>query len=159
MFTRQDYIDYFDQIARVERKMIYGVHDLAEQLQVSEWARILQKIGGDEIRHYGYILKIIPLIDDPKQFEQRRVSRKYCLGNIKMHRWKDSRGEKITTYCVNLSKTGVCLEGNQAFLPGEKWELEIHLFGKKSAMVRRGKVVWSKEIEPDFSMAGISFYP
>ncbi len=157
MFTDADYEKYFDQIGRVERKMIYGVYDLAEEIKDPAILRSLQKIGDDEVRHYGYELKMLKAIGAPGRSEKRCESREYCLGTIQLRRSQDPAGHAIKTYCVNLSKKGVCLEGAADLSLGEMCELAIRLFDKKEIISHRGKVVWNKEVEPGFYIGGIFF--
>jgi hypothetical protein len=157
MFTDTDYEKYFDQIGRVERKMIYGVYDLALEIRDPAISRVLQRVGDDEVRHYGYVLKMLKEIGAPRRSENRCESREYCLGTIQLRRSQDAGGHAVKTYCVNLSTKGICLEGAADLSPGELCELEISLFGKKEMIVRRGKVVWNKEVEPGFYIGGIVF--
>jgi hypothetical protein len=157
MFTDEDYERYFDQIGRVERKMIYGVYDLAEEIKDPAMVGVFQKIGDDEVRHYGYVLKMLKGIGAPRRSENRCESREYCLGTIQLRRSQDPAGHEIKTYCVNLSKKGVCLEGSADLYPGEVCELTIRLFDKEEITSHQGKVVWNKEVEPGFYIGGIVF--
>lgn len=84
MFTRADYERYFDEIARVERKMIYKSYDLAQELDEPVLVQALRKIGDDEIRHYGLVLKMLRHIDDPARIDQRLEAREYALGTVLM---------------------------------------------------------------------------
>ena len=157
MFTRDDYAAYFDQIARVERKMVYGVYDLREEIRDPGISRALEKIGDDEARHYGYALKMLEAIGAQKPFESRCESREYCLGTIQLRQPQGSPGKIMKAYCVNISKKGICLEGAADLSPGEIYELEVRFFGKEEKISCRGKVVWSKAIEPGFYISGVFF--
>jgi hypothetical protein len=157
MFTDTDYEKYFDQIGRVERKMIYGVYDLAEEIKDPALSGGFKKIGDDEVRHYGYVLKMLKEIGAPRRSENRCESREYCLGTIQLRRSQDPARRTIKDYCVNLSKKGICLEGATDLSLGEMCELEIRLFGKEKIISRRGKVIWNKEVEPGFYIGGIIF--
>lgn len=157
MFTDEDYAAYFDQIARVERKMIHGAYDLVDQLSDPIPVNILKKIGDDEVRHYGYVLKIFSLIGGSREQEKRRASREYCIGTVLLRRSQGRTGEGAKAYCVNLTDAGICLECAQVLMPGEECDLEIRLFDKNDTIARRGKTIWSKEVEPGLCIAGISF--
>ena len=157
MFTKDDYDKYFDQIARVERKMIYGAYDLGRQIDDPGITRVLQKIGDDEVRHYGYVLRMLRLTAEPEQSEKRRAVREYFLGTILLRSLQGPVAREINAYCVNLSKTGICLECGEDLPSGEAWELKIRLFDKDQEISQRGKVVWSKEVEPGFYISGIVF--
>lgn len=154
MFTEEDYLEYFRQIARVERKMIYGSYELAGRMGVSRFSGILHKIGQDEVRHYGYVLKLFELISGGRSKEQRIDLRDNCLATLLL---RGREGREVKGYCVNLSREGVCLECYQDLKPGEEWELEIRLLNKSETTIRHGRTVWSKEVEPGFFMAGVNF--
>ena len=153
MFTKEDYAAYFGQIARVERKMAYGAYDLAHQLGDSKIARILEKIGDDEVRHYDYVLKAFALIPGGKA----RNPQEYCVGTALLRRAQDPASEGIEAYCVHLSKTGMCLECDQELSIGEEQKIEVRLYSKSELMVFQGKVSWSKRTETGFFILGISF--
>lgn len=157
MFTKDDYAAYFDQIARVERRMIYGVYDLKEEIKDPGISRVLQKIGDDEVRHYGYALEMLKTIGEQSHFEMRCEPRGYCLGIVQLKQPQDFSGPALKAYCVNLSKKGICVEGAANFPLGTVCELEIHLFDKVESVSCRGKVVWIKEVEPGFCISGIVF--
>jgi len=53
MFTKDDFRKYFGQLARMERKMIYGVHELAGEIDDSALKKTLHDIGEREIKHYN----------------------------------------------------------------------------------------------------------
>jgi len=157
MFTNEDYRDYFDQIARVERKMIYGAYDLGRDLNEPSLQRILQKIGDDEVRHYGYVLKMLRLAVPAGDSEKRRAVREYALGAILLRKRGDLNGGGLRSYCVNLSTTGICLECEEALFPDDVWSLEIKLFGQNESLFYEGKVIWCKKVEPELYISGIDF--
>jgi hypothetical protein len=156
MFIKGDYESYFEQIAHVERKMVYGVYELARQIEDPAITGALNKIGDDEVRHYGYVLKMLEVTKDPARPEHRREPRTYCLGMIRLRKIEDEAGE-VGARCVNLSANGICLESAEALLPGSAWELEIRFFDKNEVIGRHGRVVWCKEVETGLFMSGIEF--
>ncbi|MFH0986332.1 MAG: PilZ domain-containing protein [Candidatus Omnitrophota bacterium] len=158
MFTKADYVNYFDQIARVERKMIYRSYDLGLEVADVTMSRVLKKIGDDEVRHYGHILKVLRYIEVPGALEKRRQAREYCLGTLQLS-FPEPEANELRAYCVNLSDRGVCVEYEQSHHVEGTCDLVIHLFGKEDALRRRGKFVWSKEVEPGFHIAGVEFIP
>ena len=158
MFTKADYVNYFDQLARVERKMIYRSYDLGLEVADVTVARVLKKIGDDEVRHYGYVMKMLRHIEAPGVLEKRRQAREYCLGILRLS-FPGSQANELKAYCVNFSDHGVCLEYEQSEPVEATCDLVIHLFGKEEALRRRGKFVWSKEVEPGFHIAGVEFIP
>lgn len=157
MFTKADHDDYFEQIARVERKMVYSSYELAREVEDPSIVNVLKKIGDDEVRHYGYVLKMLEVTKDPDRPEHRREPRKYCLGMIQLRNIQGQTGEEMTARCVNLSTSGICLESSGALLPGSAWELELQLFDRDDVIGHRGRVVWCKEVEADLFMSGFEF--
>ena len=157
MFTDEDYKEYFDQIARVERKMIYGVYDLSCEIDDPFVTRVLKKIGEDEVRHYGYILKMLKEAGSVGRTCERREVREHSLGTIQLRKPGDGSGDGMKASCVNMSKAGVCLECDAELVPGDAYELTIHLFGKEEAMTCLGKVIWNKEVEPGRYVSGVVF--
>jgi hypothetical protein len=154
MFTKADYERYFDQIAQVEKKMIYGVYDLGHEISDPSITRVLKEIGNDEIRHYGYVLKMLAFTVEPEQSKSHRETRRYSLGTVLL---RDQTAKEIKAYCVNLSKSGIYLECSQELSSSEVLDLEIRLSGEDKVMARRGRVVWSKEVEKDFYISSIEF--
>ncbi len=156
MFTREDYEKYFLQVAHVERKMVFGVYDLAREIDEPSLIKLLQKIGEDEIRHYGQVLKMLKLSLNFDHPETRRESRDY-YGTVSLGSGQDPTGKGIKAYCVNLSKTGICLESTQELPVAQVLDLEIRLFNKTPVLKRQGRIVWSKKIEQDFYIGGMEF--
>jgi hypothetical protein len=159
MFTKEDYEDYFEQLARIERKMTYGVYDLGREIHDPSIARVLRKVGDDEVRHYGYILKMLRAVADPGEFENWTDPWKHHLGVVRLKSFQGQSAEEVKAYVVNLTPAGICLECSEDLLIDSAWDLEIRLVDSDEVISRRGKVVWSKEVEPDFHISGIAFEP
>lgn len=157
MFTKKDYDNYFDQIARIERKMIYRAFELGRQLEDIPLKRALQKIGDDEVRHYGYVLKMLQAIADIGRQELRCEIRKHSLATIRLRSLQEQDCNEAQAYCINLSKSGMSMECEQDFPLGSLWELTIQIFGKEEPLCCRGKVVWIKEVEPNLYVSGMIF--
>jgi hypothetical protein len=155
MFTREDYDDYFSQIARIERKMIYRSHELAQKIDDEPLRRILAKIGDDEVRHYGYVLKMIEGTMESSHSESRREVREHHLAMIRMRAVGGKEKREIAAYAVNFSKRGACLECGELLESGGIWDLEIRSLKTEAAIFRRGRVVWSREVEKDFFISGL----
>ena len=59
MFTKDDYIDYFQQIAAIEKEMMLYLENI---LKVTEDIGIraqLKEVAEDESKHYAYVKEII----------------------------------------------------------------------------------------------------
>lgn len=158
MLTKEDYISYFEQIARVERKMIYGCCDLASRLSEPKFVRILQRIRDDEVRHYSYVLDLLlPLVSGPGYPENRNGLGEYPVATVSLRSLEDENGRELGGWCVRFSEKGICIESPEEILPGGVWEVKVSFLDKGEALVRRGEMVWAKKVEPDLYMAGINF--
>lgn len=157
MFTKADYQDYFAQLARIERKMIYNTYDLSLELKDPLLVRTLQKIGDDEVRHYGYVRKMLQELGAKDDHERRQAKRKWALGKIALQPDVSAAKTQITGNCVNLSATGVCLETSQEIASKEMSGLTITLFDQKDPLIKEGKVVWSKKVEDGLWISGMEF--
>jgi len=155
MFSKEDYGKYFNQLASIERKMIYGTHELAAEADAAI-REILKKIENDKIKRYGQILKM-PKLAGLGQFEGRREVREDFLGIVRLRDVQNPGSPEVKAYCVNLSKSGICLESSEDFSISPVWDLEIQLLDAKEIMTHRGRLVWSRKIEPDYLMGGIDF--
>jgi rubrerythrin len=59
MFTRTDYLEYFQQIAAIEKEMMLHLENI---LKVTEDIGIkaqLKEVAEDESRHYAYVKEVI----------------------------------------------------------------------------------------------------
>lgn len=159
MFTREDYIRYFEQLAHVERKMIYIVNDTIAQLTDERIINSLRKIAADEVKHYSFILDLLATqLEFGKNSEQRLSARESALGSVDLTPAEGAGSSSgFRGYCSNLSKTGMCLESARPFRPGENYNLNIRPYDSSGPVLeRRGRVVWMREIL-DFYIGGIVF--
>jgi hypothetical protein len=159
MFTREDYIRYFEQLAHVERKMIYIVNDTIAQLSDERIINRLRKVAADEAKHYSFILDLLATqLEFGKNSEQRLSAREHALGPVDLTPLENAGSASgFRGYCSNLSKTGMCLESARPFRPGENYNFNIKPYDHHGpALERKGRVVWMREIL-DFYIGGIAF--
>lgn len=158
MFTEQDYKEYFDQIASLERLMVYRLYEVLFVVEDQAIWRALEEIGRDERRHYGYIREIFDSILFQNEKEKRRHAREHVLGKawIKVLDGQD-QGAIFEGYCVDISKSGACLEFDR-FMPfhGDA-ELQIKPYGDGEAQRHVGRLIWSVLINPSLQMGSIQF--
>lgn len=159
MFTRKDYIRYFEELAHVERKMIYLVNDAIAQLSDRRVINGLRKVSADEGKHYALILDLLARqLELGESSEQRLNERENALGSVELTPLEEACSSAgFRGYCSNLSKTGMCLESAKPFRPGEKYTLNIKPYDPhEPALERKGRVIWMREIL-DFYIGGIEF--
>ncbi len=159
MFTRNDYIRYFEELSHVERKMIYVASDTMVQLNDPHVKNSLSRVVADEAKHYSYLLELLAdSLDLGATREQRLSRRENSLGQVELKSiGGEGSGLESRGYCVNLSRGGICLESATQFQQGDQYLLRIKLYDNAGAvMERKGRVVWVREIL-DFHIGGIVF--
>lgn len=63
MFNKQGYLDYFEDLYKVEITMKKDVEKLLEIIEDPEVRKILERIKADEIRHAEIVTQMMKLID------------------------------------------------------------------------------------------------
>ncbi|MDO8663087.1 MAG: PilZ domain-containing protein [Candidatus Omnitrophota bacterium] len=155
MFSKDDYKEYFQQIAGVERLMIYNVQDLLILLDDQELKYTLRNVASDESRHYGYIKEIFDSILFQDEAEKRRFIRIHSLGRVKIKiKGKDGF---IEAYCVNISPGGICIESNQKINPQDTLELWVDFFNGREPGHHFGTLLWRAEIGADLQIESIRY--
>jgi hypothetical protein len=66
MFSKDDYIRYFNQISDIEKKMLENINELLKFINENSTIEILNTIKEDEIRHINILTKISKLVNDIK---------------------------------------------------------------------------------------------
>ena len=160
MFTKKDYIRYFEEISRVERKMIYLTNEMISKLKDEKVINALRRIAADEAKHYSFVLDLLATHLDLHESQNRRLSgREHALGlvDLKVIEGSQKPGSEFQGYCSNLSKTGMCFESAQSFEPGDNLLLKVKLYDSPDpALEHKGSVVWMRKIM-DFYIGGIAF--
>jgi 2-phosphoglycerate kinase len=63
MFTKQDYIEYFRQIASIEKEMMLKCeHDLG-LIEDPDVGGQIRDVMNDEARHYSYVNEILDVLE------------------------------------------------------------------------------------------------
>jgi hypothetical protein len=155
MFTNNDYKEYFEQIARVERAMIYDLQDLVLIMKDGKNKKILENITDDEVRHYSYILKIFNSFLFENVSEKRQHVRTHSLGRVVLENIKNK--DIIKGHCVDISDGGVRIETDKKIDVNDKFNLEIGLYNNSDKIKCLGRLVWVKEIENEGCIGGIEF--
>ncbi|NJD08659.1 MAG: PilZ domain-containing protein [Methylococcaceae bacterium] len=74
--------------------------------------------------------------------ENRRKNRIRAMGDVRLRAGNGTR--ELEGHCLDLSLGGVCVNLEHALEPGERWNLEIRLYGASSPMRIAGKVSWCR---------------
>ena len=64
MFSKQDYINYFNEIKKIENKMLENTIELKTIIKDDHIQKILDKIYNDEQNHIGLVEEIIKYISN-----------------------------------------------------------------------------------------------
>jgi len=64
MFSKEDFMKYFDQISDIEKKMLDNVDELLSLLTTESAVETLEKIRNDEIKHIRIVKKISKLVEN-----------------------------------------------------------------------------------------------
>jgi rubrerythrin len=63
MFTKADYIEYFEQIAAVEKDMMLKVQKAIKSIDDKDICATLKSVSEDEARHYAYVKELIDALE------------------------------------------------------------------------------------------------
>lgn len=163
MFTREDFIEYFEQISMLERDMVYRMFRLRALAKDKNLTEALSPIFEDEIRHYTYARLVLDSILVGDIYEGRKHRRQHSFGEILI---KANDLEKpVYAKCVDLSRGGVGIESAQSLKIGQAVEVWIDLYREGKTVYSKGKVMWMREIKftilggskEHFYLGGIKF--
>lgn len=59
MFSKDDYREYFEEIARLEDFMAHNVKEILSRLDDEQYKDSLRKVADDEIKHYNYARQVL----------------------------------------------------------------------------------------------------
>ncbi|MBF0384988.1 MAG: PilZ domain-containing protein [Candidatus Omnitrophica bacterium] len=156
MYTKQDVIEYFQQVSLKERDMIFELQDTMVMLEDKELIARLKVIADDEVRHYALAQKTITAIMGAA-LERRLWERKYILGTATLRGLEEAR--EIRARCVDMSFGGICidLEASEYLISGKRYQIKVEFFDKTVPINRVGKVRWIEKINDSLFTCGISF--
>lgn len=155
MFTKEDYKAYFDEVAMMERAMIYQAEELIASVKDPVITNPLNSIANDEIRHYSVVMTIIDRMLLKDEIEKREFQREHLLGAVRL---KFSGGKEFSAYCVNISEKGICVEYEDSLPENGEFEVWVDFFdGAPSVHRTRGFIKWSVKVRNISYIAGINY--
>ena len=155
MFTKEDYRQYFEEIALTERAMVYQLEDVINSIEDTDIIKPLETIGMDEIRHYGLMMQLFDNILLKNEMEKRQFQREHALGKVMIKDLADNR--TIEAYCINVSSRGLCLEFQESLNKDHTYAIRVDFYDGREPMECEGCIKWSVQINPAFHMAGVFF--
>lgn len=154
MFTRQEYLEYFESVEIQERTMVYRLYNFLPKVKEPYLVSAFEGILGDEIGHYAYLKKMLNKLFRNHE-EDRRWEREHTFGLVEV---KDNETNQIhSLYIVDSSEGGMCLEGEV----GLKIDTRVHVLGetfsKDKHFNKNATVVWSRKILSEHYICGVRF--
>jgi len=156
MFTKEDYVEYFGQLAVIEREMIYRLEDDLSVVEDSHIRTLLERIRQDECRHYAAIIDILETILFRK--EKRSAVGIHSLGPAEIV--QADKAHSARGYCIHISKDALYIELEE--LPSFQGEVEVslNLIGAEDEKRHHeGRVEWISRITPRVSMLKVACPP
>ncbi len=155
MFTREDYLNYFESIVLMEKKMVYLVADIITQLTDESIMRALEKVGADEYRHYDSMMKVIVDVLYQGEYNKQLELNAYSLGEVVLK--SKSNNTEIVGYGVTVSDKGFGLVTEQPLDVDAQYEVSGALYDDFSEITRLCNVQWSKELHPAKYLIGMQY--
>jgi hypothetical protein len=154
MFTRQDYIGYFESVEIQERTMIYRLYDFMHTLSEGYLKEALTEIANDEVIHYSFLKNLLNTALRAGH-DQRRWQRENAFGTISI----TGAGEKNAheMYIVDASEGGLCIEGQAALSVGARVDVRGETFTKDTRFNSPARIVWVRKILPEHYICGLDF--
>lgn len=154
MFTKQDYIGYFEAVEIQERTMIYRLYDFLQTLSEGYLKEALTEVANDEVVHYSFLKNLLNTVLREGQ-DQRRWQRKNAFGVVSIA-IADEKGAR-EMYIVDASDGGLCIEGPAAISAGTRVDVRGETFKKDKRFIRPARVVWVRKILPEHYICGLDF--
>ncbi len=158
MFSSHDYQKYFEEIAIIERKMVYKLKPLLSAPLTPENQKILQDVWDDEIRHYAYARSILMEILKLPKDERRQFHRELFLGEVELK--EIPGGQSYFPKLIDFSESGAGLEFDSDVPEDGTFEIIIRFYHDKPPVTQLGRIVWKRKITPGLGvsyLAGFSF--
>jgi hypothetical protein len=155
MFTDRDYLVYFEQIAALERLMIYHLHEVLLGITDVRIKQPLEEVLQDEKRHYAYVRGMFDSILFKSSVEKRAFLREHLLGVARL-KLAGSR-ETFEGYFTDISPGGAAVEFDQLVSLDGDIELWLEPFDNGVPQHFWGKAAWSQEISPRLQVGKIKF--
>ena len=155
MFSKEDYKEYFQQIAALERAMIFNMFDVMTLLDDEKIKNSLIKVANDEKRHYLYIKQVFDSILFKGDTEKREFLRNHSLGKARIK--LEGSTDSFDGYCINISEGGICVESAHYLNPGNSVELWVDFFDGRQAQHYRGRLIWCAKIKNDLYIQKVRY--
>ncbi len=156
MYTKQEIIDYFQNVGLKERDMIFNLHDMMTLVEDKALIARLKVVADDEVRHYSLVQKTIISVMGAA-FERRMWERKYVLGKATLK--EQDSNKQIQARCIDMSFGGVCIdfESRETIVAEKKYQIRIEFFDSTTPINRVGRVRWMRKINDELYTCGITF--
>lgn len=154
MFTKEDYIEYFELIAETELTMVYSIKEVESKISDPHIKNILDSIFKDELNHYKIINELFDAFIRPV-IEARKYKREPFLGEVVCRNTRTD--EQIKARCLDYSLQGIGIETDKHLNTDDEFELWIVFFEGKKPLHRYAKLKWFKKSTSTLHKGGFEF--
>ena len=155
MFTREDYLNYFESIALMEKKMLYNIANLIPLLKDESVIRVLEKVGSDEFKHYDHIVRVIIDVLYQGEYNKELELNAYSLGEVILKRKSDN--SQIIGYGITVTGNGFGLVTEQPLDVDAQYEVSGALYNDFSEITPVCNVQWIRELHPKKYLVGMHY--
>ena len=154
MFTKAEYIEYFEMIAEKERAMVFNLTWLMSRISDRELLEELEPMLRDELRHHEVVGDLIDRIIKPLH-EGRVGVRRRLLGDALL---RDPASDRVLScQCLDVSAGGLCVQLSDEVEQGGSFEVEVRFCASAKPFAARVRVAWCREAGEAFYKAGLQF--
>jgi hypothetical protein len=154
MFTRADYMDYFQLLAEKERAMVFHLQKLVGEISDEYILGIFQDLLREERLHYEAVGELFAKLFKPA-IDKRQHTRDWSLGDVKL-RNLDS-GETMACRCIDVSPGGMSIELSRDVPQGLLFDVEVRFFDARRPVFRRARSAWTCRTDAGQYKAGLQF--
>lgn len=154
MFTREDYHKYLQEVAGIERMMIYFIKDLLPRVEDHAMHQALLKVSKDEVSHYESVITLFNETMTEGEDNKRHFIRQHALGKVSVKGLQTH--QVFEGYCANFSEGGIGIEFFHEKPLEEELEIKVHFFDSQESKTFLGQMVWEVQVDSQCRMGRIN---
>ena len=154
MFTKADYVEYFELLAEKDRDMVFALQKLILQISDETVLNILQELLGQQMRHHGVVGDLFDRVLKPA-IDNRQHKRDRTLGDVKLRNL--DTGETLPCRCLDVSLGGLCIELSKDLPQGMYLDAEVRFSDSRRPLYRRAQIMWCCRAGSAQYKAGLRF--
>jgi hypothetical protein len=155
-----EHLSYFEQIACLARRKIYGVHEVLIDLEDPHLAGFLRRVEVEDRKYYDQVLDLLrSKYLASRAADLRLVNRRSILGKVSLVFNQQGVHREFFATGVNISHRGLCFELAEKVEVGMFFEARVDLLDQPEPMTCSGTIAWIRETLPGFFTVGMQFGP